>query len=121
MTEMTMREFYNAIMAVEGIPTEIAEKARVEIEKLDRANATRKSKPSKTAIANEPIKNAIVEVLTTPMVCAEIVVALNGVGIEVTSSKVSALCRQLVEDNILTVADVKVKGKGAVKQYAKAN
>ena len=120
MAEMTMREFYNAVLTVENLPENLAEKARAEIDKLDRANATRKSKPSKTAIANEPIKNAIVEVLAAPMVCAEIVTALANVGVEVTSSKVSALCRQLVEDGALTVADVKVKGKGAVKQYAKA-
>lgn len=118
--EMTMRKYHEAVAAIPNAPADVVAKAKAELAKMDTANANRKSKPSKTAIANEPIKAAIVELLTTngAMVASAIGTALTTPELEVSTSKASALCRQLVEDGTLSVAEVKVKSKGSVKQYS---
>ena len=118
-TTMTNREFYTNIS--NGIVNdEVIAHAKAAIAKMDTANENRKSKPSKTAIANEPIKAAIVELLTTngAMVASAIGAALTNGEVEVSTSKASALCGQLVKAEVLAVADIKVKGKGTVKQYS---
>ena len=116
---MTNREFYTNIS--NGIINdEVIAHATSAIEKMDTANANRKSKPSKTSVANEPIKASIVELLTTngAMVASAIGTALTTPELEVTTSKASALCGQLVKAEVLAVEDIKVKGKGTVKQYS---
>ena len=111
MTNMTKREFFEAVMALENVDAELVLFAEQEIEKMNERNAKRKSTPSKTAIANEPIKAQIVEVLTeTPQSASEIA---EKVGI--STQKCSALLRQIEN---LTVTELKVKGKGKVKGYA---
>lgn len=111
MTNMTKREFYEAVMALENVDAELVLFAENEINKMNERNAKRKSTPSKTAIANEPIKAQIVEVLTeTPQSASEIA---EKVGI--STQKCSALLRQIEN---LTVTEIKVKGKGKVKGYA---
>ena len=53
MTEMTKREFFEAVIAnVEN--EDLVLFAEKEIEKMNERNAKRKNTPSKTAIANEP-------------------------------------------------------------------
>ena len=110
---MTNREFYEAVAKAE-ISEELTNFALAGIEKLDKRNEKRSSKPSKTALANEPIKNAIVdEVLTNnPMTAADI-----GLALEISTQKASALCKQLVTEEKVSVTDIKVKGKGNVKGY----
>ena len=111
MTKMTKREFFEAVMALENVDAELVLFAEQEIEKMNERNAKRKNTPSKTAIANEPIKAHITEVLTdTPQSASEIA---EKVGI--STQKCSALLRQIEG---LTVTEIKVKGKGKVKGYA---
>ena len=111
MTNMTKREFYEAVMALENVDAELVLFAENEINKMNERNAKRKSTPSKTAVANEPIKAQIVEILTeTPQSASEIA---EKVGI--STQKCSALLRQIEG---LTVTEIKVKGKGKVKGYA---
>lgn len=111
---MTNREFFNAIVNGE-LNDEVIEKAKSEIVKLDERNAKRASKPSKKSIENEPIKESIANHLVDGEghLASEIA---SGLGLSV--SKVSALCRQMVADGVLTVEDVKVKGKGMQKSYS---
>lgn len=110
---MTNREFLNAVIA-SAISDEMTEKAKALIASMDRKNEARKDKPSKTAIANEPVKKAIVEYLTAngTKVASEV-----GEGVAITTQKASALCRQLVEDGVLKVTEVKVPKKGTLKAY----
>lgn len=112
---MTNREFYTAIVNGE-MNEEIVAKATEEIAKLDARNAKRSSKPSKKSLENEPIKAKIVEFLAEGSHLASEIAS----GCEISTSKASALCRQLVESGTLTVADVKVKGKGTQKSYTLA-
>lgn len=112
---MTNREFYTAI--VNGTLTEdVIAKAHEEIEKLDARNAKRSAKPSKKSLENAPIKKSIAEFLTDGSHLASEIAK----GLDLSVSKVSALCRQMVDDGVLTVEDVKVKGKGTQKSYSLA-
>ena len=114
---MTKREFLNAVIANVEV-AEIAEFAKVEIEKMDARNAKRSHTPSKTAIANEPIKKAIVDLLRAydePVVASVIAEKM-----EISTQKASALCRQLVTSGQLSAVEVKVKGKGKQKGYSVA-
>ena len=62
--KMTNRQFLTAI--IEGKMTdEIIEHAKAQLTALDARNEKRKNTPSKTAVANEPIKVAILEFLST--------------------------------------------------------
>lgn len=109
---MTRREMFEAI--VNGnVTEEVVAMAQNEIVKMDERNAKRKNTPSKTALANEPIKAHIVEVLTdTPQSASEIAEK-----VEISTQKCSALLRQIEG---LAVTEIKVKGKGKVKGYALA-
>lgn len=119
-TKMTSREFFTAIVADETISADLRDYATEQIAKLDAKNAKRSSKPSKTQVANEPIKTAIIEYLSAngQSVSSEIATALSTEESPVTTQKVSALCRQLVADGLLSVADVKIPKKGMVKAYS---
>lgn len=110
---MTKREFMEMVIATVD-NEEMKEFATHEIEMLDRRNARRAERPSKTAIANEPIKENILGVLTDEPMTASVVAEK----VEVSTQKASALLRQLVADNKAKVVDVKVKGKGTQKGYS---
>ena len=112
---MTTREFFTAILSAD-VADDVKEFASQGIAKLDSRNQKRAEKPSKTALANEPIKASIVDLLAGGgRVASEI-----GVALDISTNKASALCRQLVEGGKLTVTDIKVKGKGSVKYYSLA-
>ena len=114
---MTNREFFTAIASNATLSDELIEFATEAIAKLDKRNASRSSKPSKTAIANEPIKASIVEYVTAHAnaLASEIATAC-----EISTQKASALCVQMVKENVLTVCEVKVPKKGKVKAYSLA-
>lgn len=105
---MTKREFLNAVIALNDEVT--SEFAKVELEKMDVRNANRKDRPSKTAIANEPIKAKIAEVLTSEPQTASVIAEKVGI----TVQKASALLRQME----VTVSEVKVPKKGKQKAYS---
>lgn len=109
---MTRREFFEAVMAVEGIESELHDFAANEIEKLNARNAKRSSTPSKRALANEPIKEEIVKVLTHDAQSASEIAEKVGI----STQKSSSLLRQI---DGLTVSELKVKGR-KVKGYALA-
>ena len=110
---MTNREFFERVIeTVED--AEIVEFAKASIVKLDERNAKRKEQTSKKAKENEPIKKSIIDYLKGKelVTCSEIAKA-----IDISTQKCSALCRQLVDSEVLSVTDVKVKSKGKQKAY----
>lgn len=117
---MTAREFYNAVLAIPELAAELAAYATAAIAKLDEKNANRKT--SEKALAhkaeNDSFKSAILATLADGNVytAADLAAVLN-----VSTQKVSALARQLVEDEVINVEDYKVKGKGTVKGYSIPN
>ena len=120
---MTTREFLTAIATSEDIANfapELTEEASARIAKLDAANAARKakasSKPSKTALENEPIKTAILAHLadmTEPLSAAELAKALD-----ITTAKAASLCGKMVKEGVLDRTEVKVPKKGKVNKYS---
>ena len=119
---MTKREFLNNVIAViDGTSEvnvskeELEEFAKAEIVKLDERNANRSSKPTKTQIENEPIKEKILEVLSTG---EKMVASAIAERVEISTQKASALCRQLVESQKLKVEEVKIPKKGKQKAYS---
>ena len=116
---MTNREFLTAV-ANSSLSDELTTYAAEQIVKLDMRNAARKekqsSKPSKTAIENEPIKASIMEFLSAqsePMIAADI--AEN---VSITTAKASSLLRQLVNDGKVVKSEVKIPKKGKVNGYS---
>lgn len=111
---MTNREFFNAIINA-NVSDELTKHATAELAKLDKRNAQRSSKPSKTQLENEPIKARLLEILAVkPMTASEI----HEVDASLSTQKISPLCRQLVEAGKLAVEEVKIPKKGKRKQYS---
>lgn len=112
---MTNREFLMAITTLDN--AELAEHARLAIEKLDAANEKRKGKLSKKAEENQPLIERIAcEILgTEPMTATDVAGIL-----EVSVQKASTLCRTAVAQGKATQLDVKVPKKGKMKAYTKA-
>lgn len=113
---MTNREFFNAIINA-NLSDELTQFATDAIAKMDKRNAVRSSKPSKTAIANAPIKAAILAFIADhPKALAADVAT----GVDITPAKASGLCVQLVKEGELTSEDIKIPKKGKVKGYTLA-
>lgn len=113
--KVTRRAVYTTIQKCD-IPDWVRSWVDAELTKMDAANANRQSKPSKKEQENLPVKQAIFALLSEKgaKVASEVGEALG-----ISTSKASALCRQMVEDGLLSVAEVKSpkKGGGKVKQY----
>ena len=117
-SDITLRQYHEAVISG-NITEAIIAKARAEIAKLDATNAKRAEKAAEKAKENDPIKNAIYNLLVEKgaMVASAIGAALTTPENEVTTSKASSMCRQMVEENRLSASDVSVKGKGKQKAY----
>lgn len=114
---MTNREFLNAVIALSA-SEEITEHAKAMIASLDKRNAARTSKPSKTQLENAPIKEAILGVIAE--MNAEVSASELHERLNISIQKASSLCRQLVEEGKLSKGERKEKGKGLVKVYSLA-
>ena len=115
MEKMTKREFYTAISTAETLPEEIKTFALSEIAKIDDRNAKRVNKPSKTALANIPLKEAIFKYLSEND--GKYTEAELGTVIEATHNKAGALVRQLVKEGKVSVEEIKVPKVGKRKAY----
>ena len=115
MAKMTEREFYKAVLAIEGVGEDIKAFADEGIAKLDARNAKRKTTETKAQKENKEMMATIIKLLTDKgaMVASAIASELG-----VSTQKASSLCVLLEKQNAVSVAEVKVKGKGAVKQYS---
>lgn len=95
---MTTREFFNAIISTEGMPSELVDHATEALAKLDAANAKRKEKPSKTQIENEPIIKAIIDYVTENAGHSSTEI---GVAVGISRNKSASLCSRLEKDGKL--------------------
>lgn len=112
---MTNREFYTNI--ANGTITEAEITFATEaIAKMDAANEARKNKPSKTAIENAPIVEALTNALTSdPQTAADLAAAVG-----ISTQKASSLLRQIVASGVAVSTDIKVPKRGTCKGYALA-
>ena len=109
---MTKREFLTAIKDGK-MNEELKAFAISEIEKMDARNAKRAEKPSKTSVANEPLKKQMLELLAEePMTAIDL-----GEVMGISTNKASALAGQLVTAGKVDVSDVKIPKKGKRKLY----
>ena len=117
---MTNREFLTAIANSTVLPTDLTDFAAEQITKLNARNEARKasSRPSKTAIANEPIKASIMAFLSQQSEPVIACTVAEGVGI--STAKASSLLRQLVESGKVVKSEVKIPKKGKTASYAVA-
>ena len=119
---MTKREFLNEVIAA-GVSEAITEFAQKEIAALDARNAKRAATPSKTQLANEPLKAEILAKLKeiNDFRTAGEVSSWFGLNDEgkpkVSVHKASSLLRQLVAGNALEQTEIKVPKKGKQKAY----
>ena len=111
---MTNRDFYTAIINNPNIAQDYKDFAQAEIAKLDARNDKRKNTQTKAQKENESVMTAIINHLTTN---GSDVASSIGTALGISTQKASALCKLLVDSGKLTVADIKVKNKGTVKQY----
>ena len=102
---MTNREFFDAIKNG-TVNEEVIAHATAEIDKMNARNEKRATTPSKTAIANEPIKAQILEFLTEKD--EQILTSVIGEAVGISTAKASALCKQLSEDGKIAGEEVKV-------------
>ena len=104
---MTKKEMFAKIATVNASDAEIVAFCNHEIELLNKKNASASKKATKTQIANEGIKDQILEVLSNAdhaMTATEVADTLG-----LTVNKVSALLTQLREDNSVTREVIKRK------------
>lgn len=112
---MTNRDFYSAI--INGtINEEVVAKATEELGKLDARNDKRRNTLSKEQLANEEFKKSMVEFIGESKLTASEIAK----GLEISTQKVSALAKQLVDNGTLVKEEVAVKGKGKVLAYSLA-
>ena len=113
---MTRRDFFTAISKNETLSDELRDFAVAAIAKMDDTNAKRAAKPSKAAIANEPLVAQIVEMLgDEPKTASDLAEPMD-----VNPQKASGLLRRAVKEGKAVSHDVKIKGKGTQKGYTRA-
>ena len=112
---MTRRERLEMVIA-NNITEELIEECKVELEKLNASNASRK--PTAHQVENVKIGEDILALLTSePKFVEDVLAGLDG---ELTRQRVSGILTNLVKDGKVHSEDVKVKGKGKRKIYTLA-
>lgn len=110
---MTKREMLEMVIAG-TINDEVIEMAQKEIASLDAKNAKAKEKRIEKQAENAPIKEAIVNFLRNGKADA----ASVGIACEISTSKASAMLRQLKEAGVVVATAEKVAKRGAVNFYS---
>ena len=112
---MTRRERLEMVIA-NNITEELIEECKVELEKLNASNASRK--PTAHQVENVKIGEDILTILSDePKFVEDVLAGLDG---ELTRQRVSGILTNLVKDGKAHSEDVKVKGKGKRKVYTLA-
>ena len=101
---MTKKEMFSKIATVCSADAEIVEFCNHEIALLVKKNSYKSTKPTKTQIENEGLKDAILNALDKPMTATEI-----GSAVGISVNKAAALLSQLKEDNSIVREVVKRK------------
>ena len=110
---MTQREFFTAI--VNGtINPDIQAFAADAIVKLDKRNAARASKPTKSQQANAPLMEEIRNFLADKK---DVLAAEVAAHLDVTTQKASGLLKLLVDSKAVAAAEIKIPKQGKRKAY----
>lgn len=125
MATMTMKMFLSAVLATEGVAPEVAEFATKELEKL--ATKAEKRKTSEKALAkaksDETLRLTMLDLMDEgkAVTSAEMAAKVTEfTGAEVTTAKVAAMFKKLVEFGFVTEGEGKSKGR-KVKAFTKTD
>lgn len=112
---MTQREFFTAIAENTAVAQEYRDFATERIAALDKRNAQRSSKPSKSVQVNMTVKSDILNILADGQVhvASEVATTLG-----ISTNRASGLLVDMRKAGTIKGTEVKVKGKGIVKGYA---
>ena len=119
---MTKREFLNTIATAGNLPVELIEFAAHELEVMDASNEKNRAKAAEKRAAKdaekEPIRNAIMDVMTNEPQTATMLIEAAGLTETVKPQSIPSLLKNLVEAGTLEKVDVKIEGKkGTQKGY----
>ena len=119
---MTKREFLNTIATAENLPAELIEFAAHELEVMDASNEKNRAKAAEKRAAKdaekEPIRNAIMDVMTNEPQTATMLIEAAGLTETVKPQSIPSLLKHFVEAGTLEKVDMKIEGKkGTQKGY----
>ena len=119
---MTKREFLNAIAHTGNLDAELIEYATHKLEELDASNEKNRAKAAEKRAAKdaekEPIRNAIMDVMTNEPQTATMLIEAAGLTETVKPQSIPSLLKHFVEAGTLEKVDVKIEGKkGTQKGY----
>jgi type IV secretory pathway VirB4 component len=120
---MTKREFLNTIATAEDMPTELVEFAAHELEVMNAANEKNRAKAAEKRATKdaekEPIRNAIMDVMTNEPQTATMLIEAAGLTTdEVKPQSIPSLLKPFIEAGTLEKVDVKIpEKKGTQKGY----
>lgn len=119
---MTKREFLNTIATAENLPAELIEFAAHELEVMNASNEKNRAKAAEKRAAKdaekEPIRNAIMDVMTNEPQTATMLIEAAGLTETVKPQSIPSLLKHFVEAGTLEKVDVKIEGKkGTQKGY----
>ena len=119
---MTKREFLTTIATAENLPAEITEFAAHELEVMNASNEKSRAKAAEKRAAKdaekEPIRNAIMDVMTNEPQTATMLIEAAGLTETVKPQSIPSLLKRFVEAGTLEKVDVKIEGKkGTQKGY----
>ena len=119
---MTKREFLTTIATAGNLPVEIVEFAAHELEVMNASNEKNRAKAAEKRAAKaaekEPIRNAIMDVMTNEPQTATMLIEAAGLTETVKPQSIPSLLKNLVEAGTLEKVDVKIEGKkGTQKGY----
>ena len=119
---MTKREFLNTIATAENLPAELIEFAAHELEVMNASNEKSRAKAAEKRAAKdaekEPIRNALMDVMTNEPQTATMLIEAAGIADAVKPQSVPSLLKPFVEAGTLEKVDMKIEGKkGTQKGY----
>ena len=119
---MTKREFLTTIATAENLPAELIEFAAHELEVMNASNEKNRAKAAEKRAAKdaekEPIRNAIMDVMTNEPQTATMLIEAAGLTETVKPQSIPSLLKHFVEAGTLEKVDVKIEGKkGTQKGY----
>lgn len=119
---MTKREFLNTIATAENLPAELIEFAAHELEVMNASNEKSRAKAAEKRAAKdaekEPIRNALMDVMTNEPQTATMLIEAAGLTETVKPQSIPSLLKPFVEAGTLEKVDVKIEGKkGTQKGY----
>ena len=119
---MTKRKFLTTIATAENLPVEIVEFAAHELEVMNASNEKNRAKAAEKRAAKdaekEPIRNAIMDVMTNEPQTATMLIEAAGLTETVKPQSIPSLLKRFVEAGTLEKVDMKIEGKkGTQKGY----